>query len=504
MAEVTEPLRLEARDVRVSFGSTVALDGVDLQIRPGEVHALIGENGAGKSTLMKVLAGAIEPNSGQLFLDGSPYKPGNPMDARRAGVAMIYQELSLAPHLSVEENVFLGMEPVARGMLGRKEMRERAEAALKQLGHGDIHPGTIVNRLSISVQQLVEIARAIALGCRVLILDEPTSSLTREDVEQLFALIRDLKSRNYAIIYISHFIEEIQRIADRFTVLRDGKTVGGGEMDSTPPEQIVALMVGRDVSDIYPRSKRTVGEMLLSVTDLSSNNRLEAATLNVHRGEVLGIAGLMGSGRTELLRAVFGLDDVTSGQIRVLTSDGFATPSQRWRQGAGMVSENRKEEGLALNLSIAENLVLPHPVKVEKNGLLRPSLMAEEGRKWIEALAVRCRDAQQAIGNLSGGNQQKVALARLLYRDADLYLLDEPTRGIDVGSKVQIYGLIDKLACENKAVVIVSSYLPELLGICDRIAVMCKGRLGLAREAKTVDEHSLMLEATAVETAGAA
>ncbi|MGH9551385.1 MAG: sugar ABC transporter ATP-binding protein, partial [Terriglobales bacterium] len=362
---------------------------------------------------------------------------------------------------------------------------------------------TVVNRLAISVQQLVEIARAIALGCRVLILDEPTSSLTGEDVEHLFQVIKELKERDYAIIYISHFIEEIQRIADRFTVLRDGKTVGGGEMAQTAPEEIVALMVGRDVKEIYPRSPRPTGEVALSINNLSADNRLEEATLSLRRGEVVGVAGLMGSGRTELLRAIFGLDQVLSGEIRVFQYEGPATPAQRWKQGVGMVSENRKEEGLALNMSIAENLILPMPARIESHGMISPGRMKEAARQWIDTLSVRCHEPMQPVGSLSGGNQQKVAIARLLYRDADVYLLDEPTRGIDVGSKVQIYGLIDRLACDNKAVVIVSSYLPELLGICDRIAVMCKGRLGPARPVAEVDEHSLMVEATALEVAGA-
>ena len=489
-----ELLRMEG--VRKRFGATVALDGVDLTVRAGEVLALVGENGAGKSTLMKVLSGAHRPDEGRMWLNDEPYAPTHPLEARHAGVSMIYQELSLARHLTVMENIVLGMEPTAGPFVKWTEVRRRAVEAMAQLGRGDIPPERQVHKLSIAEQQLVEIARAVAVGASVLVLDEPTSSLARNDIERLFELVRRLKTQGLGIIYISHFLEEVRALSDRFTVLRDGKSVGSGDTATTPNERIIALMVGRDVKDLYPRSARTAGEAVLELSDLAGSVKPTNASLTLHRGEVLGIAGLIGAGRTELLRAIFGLDPVRSGRIKLKAHSGPATPAQQWSRGLGMVSEDRKMEGLALSLSIADNVTLSSLAAVVK-----PSAQVAASRQWIGKLAIRCREPQQAVGDLSGGNQQKVAIARLLHHGVDVLLLDEPTRGIDVGSKAQIYQLIDELACAGKAVLIVSSYLPELLGVCDRIAVMCKGRLHPARPVAEINEHEIMLEATATKEA---
>jgi len=390
------------------------------------------------------------------------------------------------------ENILLGMEPTAGPLVKWREVRGRASAALAQLGRGDIPLDRPVADLSIASQQMVEIARAVAIGCRVLVLDEPTSSLTRPDIRHLFDLVRRLRAQGLAIVYISHFLEEVKEISDRFTVLRDGKSVGGGATREATPGQIVALMVGRDVEDLYPRSARKTGDVVLEVNGLAGRGRKPAsATLQLRRGEVMGVAGLIGAGRTELLRTVFGLAPVRGGSVRVASFSGTARPRERWRQGVGMVSEDRKQEGLALNLSIADNLTLS-----SLGVLVSPSGQRRASEGWIGKLAVRCRSPQQPVGALSGGNQQKVAIARLLHHGVDVLLLDEPTRGIDVGSKAQIYRIIDELACAGKAVLMVSSYLPELLGVCDRIAVMCRGVLGPARPVAEVDEHQIMQEAT--------
>jgi len=487
--------RLVMRGVRKRFGATQALDGVDLVVQPGEVHALLGQNGAGKSTLMKVLSGAIQPDSGEMRIDGAPYAPAEPLDARRAGVAMIYQELSLAPHLTVAENILLGLEPtrLGLGVVDRRAMRQRALRALEELHHPRIQPEAVVGGLSIATQQIVEIARAVAVGCRVLVLDEPTSSLAQADAEALFELVARLRQQGQAIVYITHFIEEAQRVADRFTVLRDGRTVGDGEMAATSVPAIVDLMVGRRVEQLYPRSARTPGEPLLEVTALRGVRKPARASFTLRRGEVLGIAGLMGAGRTELLRALAGLDEVVSGRVRLGVYSGPATPGQRWAQGMALLSENRKEEGLALNLSVADNLTLS-----KMPAVVRPSQRDPLVARWIARLDVRCQGPEQPIGELSGGNQQKVAIARLLYHGVDVLLLDEPTRGIDVASKAQIYDLIDGLVSRErppKAVIMVSSYLPELLGVCDRIAVMCRGRLGPARPTAEWNEQTLVHEA---------
>jgi ribose transport system ATP-binding protein len=486
--------RLEMRGVKKRFGATQALGGVDLTVLPGEVHALLGQNGAGKSTLVKILSGAYTPDEGELRLDGQAYRPASPLEGRRAGVAMIYQELSLAPHLTVAENILLGVEPSkAGGLIDWAELRARARAALAELHHPEISPDARVGALSIAAQQVVEIGRAIALGARVLVLDEPTSSLTQADAEALFALIDRLRSQGQAIIYITHFIEEAKRVASRFTVLRDGQTVGGGETAGTEVRQIVDLMVGRRMEQLYPRSPRKRGEPILEVSGLAGRDKPVEATFTLHRGEVLGLAGLVGAGRTELLRLIAGLDPARVGSVKMRGAVPGADVRARWADGVALVSENRKEEGLALGLSIADNLTLSKMPFVVK-----PSERVPLVSRWIDRLRIRCQGGDQRIGDLSGGNQQKVAIARLLHHGVDVLLLDEPTRGIDVGSKAQIYELIDELCTrEDKAVIMVSSYLPELLGVCDRIAVMCRGRLGPAHDVAGLTEQDLVRAAAA-------
>lgn len=495
--------RLRMQGINKRFGATIALQDVSIEVASGQILALVGENGAGKSTLMKVLSGAIKAEAGQMWLDGEPYSPSNPLEARQAGVAMIYQELSLTPHLSVEENIMLGTEPSTMGIVRWSQVRRRAIEAIKEFDNPELTPEARVSKLSVGSQQLVEIARALATGCRVLVLDEPTSSLTRQDVERLFEIIERLKQQGKAIVYISHFIEEVRRVADKVTVLRDGQVAGGSAVDDISNEQIIALMVGRQVEELYPRSQRKRGEIVLEVKDLAGAEKPLSASLELHRGEVVGIAGLIGAGRTELLRSLFGLDPVHSGQIKLGIYTGPASPAQRWAQGAGILSEDRKEEGLALALSIAENVTLSRLKGFGPLGMVLPSRQNAAADRWIEKLGIRCRDVRQSVLSLSGGNQQRVALARLLQHDVDVFLLDEPTRGIDVAAKALIYKLIDELATgspaegrEPKAVLMVSSYLPELLGVCDRVAVMCRGRLGPTRPIGETDEHKLMLEAT--------
>ncbi len=496
--EALEP-RLVMRGIRKTFGPTIALGRVDLEVLPGEVHALVGENGAGKSTLMKILSGAHAPDSGEMRLDGQLYHPKNPLDARGRGVGMIYQELSIAPHLTVEENIVLGMEPSFGPFVDRKAMRARALEALSYFDHPDLRPDALAGTLSVSALQLVEIGRSLAMGCKLLVFDEPTSSLAQKDIERLFLLIDRLKAQGISIIYISHFLEEVKRLASRLTVLRDGSVVGTREVANTSPEEVVAMMVGRDVEDLYPRSERTPGEMLLEISNLSGKQKPESVSINLHRGEVIGIAGLVGSGRTEFLRALFGLDPVKAGEVRMAGESGLTSPRKRWQQRIGLLSENRKEEGLALSLSIADNVTLTCLERFGSAGMVSPKKQAAATSRWIERLGIKCQGPNQAIGGLSGGNQQKAAFARLLEHDVDVLLLDEPTRGIDIAAKARIYDAINEVVTDKtrpRAVIMISSYLPELFGVCDRIAVMSQGRLTRAVPIEKITPHDVMLVAT--------
>ena len=480
-------------NVQKRFGATKALKGVDLEVAPGEVLALIGENGAGKSTLMKVLSGALEPDGGALELDGAPFAPANPLAARAQGIGMIYQELNLAPHLTVAENIVLGAEPRRFGWVDRKRRDREAAAALAELNHTDLSLDAPVYTLSVAEQQVVEIARALRYDARLLIMDEPTSSLTRSDVERLFDAIRKLRARGVSIIYISHFLEECQEIADRYTVLRDGLSVGTGPMGEVDAPSLVRLMVGRDLGDIYPQKQHEIGAPVLELRDLKGRHKPASVSLTLHAGEVLGIAGLVGAGRTETLRAVFGLDAVADGAIYVHEREhSHAPPSQRLAEGIGFLSENRKEEGLMLNQSLADNLTMTRMQPFTKLGLIDEGRQRHTARDWIDRLAVRAEGPDQPIYQLSGGNQQKVAFGRLLYHKADILLLDEPTRGIDVGSKAQLYRLIVELAAAGKAIIFVSSYLPELLGICDTIGVMCRGHLAAVRPTAAWTEEAIL------------
>jgi ribose transport system ATP-binding protein len=489
--------RLTMTGIRQRYGSTVALAGVDLELRPGEVHALVGENGAGKSTLMKVLSGAVSPDAGAMTLDGSDYTPTGPHVARQRGVAMIYQELTLCPHLSVEANVMLGLEQTRFGFLRKTEHERRVREALTLLLHPEIQPDAPVAGLSVAAQQLVEIARALILDVRVLVLDEPTSSLTREDSQRLFDLMRRLKERGVTVVYISHFLEEVQAVADRFTVLRDGQTVGGGDVRDFSSDRIIELMVGRSLTEQFPKVPHESGEVALELKDVAGLELPKGVSLQLHRGEILGIAGIVGAGRTELLRAIFGLDAVRSGQLIVKSIGSLlATPRQRIDEGLGLLSEDRKGEGLTLTQSITDNLTYSRLQPYSVLGWLQLGKRRAAASGWLTKLNVRCAGPEQAVGELSGGNQQKVALGRLLHQQADILLLDEPTRGVDVGSKAEIYRLIGELAAQGKAILVVSSYLPELFGVCDTLAVMARGRLSEVRPVSAWTPEQVMVQAT--------
>ena len=475
-----------------------------MTVEPGEIHALIGENGAGKSTLMRVLSGVHAPDAGTMEIDGEAFCPADPLEARRRGVAMIYQELALAPHLPVTANILLGVEParqgrLARGWLGRGwldhgEAARLAGQALATLGHAEISLEAPTGTLSAGAQQIVEVARALVTRAKIVVFDEPTSSLTRRDSEKLFEVIRTLSRRGVAVVYISHFLEEVEEIAHAMTVLRDGRPAGSGKTGQTPRRRIIQWMVGRELKEMFPRVPHEPGEPILELDGLTAEGAGPAG-LTLHRGEIFGIAGLIGSGRTELLRALFGLSDIREGHIRLAGFEGPASPAERLRQGAGFLSEDRKNEGLAMSRSVEENLVLSRLTPYSTRGWLDNGAISRAAAEWVEKLGVKTESVGASLHSLSGGNQQKVQLARLLHHDCDVLLLDEPTRGIDVASKVVIYEWIGRLAAAGKAVLFVSSYIPELLGICDRIAVMSRGRLGQAAPAEEWEEHTIMLAA---------
>jgi ribose transport system ATP-binding protein len=490
------PPRLRVTGVRKSYGPTHALRGVDLELLPGEVHALVGENGAGKSTLMKVLSGAEQPDAGTLTLDGAPYAPAGPQDARRRGVGMIYQELAVCPDLSVEANVLLGQESAGFGFLRKEADRKKVRDALALLGHPEIDPLASVAALNPAGRQVVEIARALLTDVKLLVLDEPTSALTQEDAKRLFDLVRRLKARGVTVVYISHFLEEIEAVADRFTVLRDGLAVGGGTVGEVPRAKIIEMMVGRAVGEQYPQTPRAKGEPILELNDLCGDPLPDGVTFGLRRGEILGIAGIVGSGRTELLRALYGLDPVRRGTVKLkAVVSPYAEPSARIKQGVGMLSEDRKTEGLALELSIADNVTLSRL----GSGFLSRSGLASAVSGVLTRLGVKYRDAGQAVGELSGGNQQKVALGRLFHQGADVLLLDEPTKGVDVGSKAEIYRQIGAAAAGGAAVLVVSSYLPELFGVCDTLAVMCRGKLTAPRPVSDWTPEAAIAAATGAD-----
>jgi ribose transport system ATP-binding protein len=467
------------------FGPTIALDQVHLRLEHGEVHALIGENGAGKSTLMNVLAGLVKPDSGKIEIGGELYAPTSSLDARRHGIALIHQELSLFPHLSVAENIMMGFEPSKRGLLDRRRLQQRTAEVLETFHHPEIRPETRVATLSIAARQIVEICRAIASRARIILMDEPTSSLQREDVDHLFSLIRKFRDQGISVIYISHFLEEVRQIASAYTVLRDGRSVATGKIDSVFDEELIAQMVGRPIENLFPvRTHLPHSETVFTVRDLNAPPLLKEANFELRRGEILGIAGLMGSGRTQVIRAIFGLERAKGGTIDLKgrsLSASRGTPATRLLQSLGYLSEDRKGEGLAVNLSVADNVTMTRFSSCARWGWVSLTLQRRQANALAQAVGVKSRTVQQPVNTLSGGNQQKVALARLLHQDADILLLDEPTRGIDIGSKAVVYRTIADCAAKGKAVLMVSSYLPELFGLCDRLAVMSRGRLSPAR-----------------------
>ena len=468
---------LEVHQIGKSFPAVRALDGVSLRVGAGEVVGVIGENGAGKSTLMKILAGIEQPDEGSLVLEGRPYAPRSAREATEAGVAMIHQELNLAGALSAAENIVLGREPRRWGFIRRAAMRAEATRRLAEVG-ASIDPDATVGDLPVAQQQLVEIAKALSQQSKVLILDEPTAVLSERETRRLFELVRRLAAAGTAIVYISHLLPEVRSLCDRIAVLRDGRIVAETTPAESDAHRLAALMVGRELADVYPpRSPRPVAPARIAVRGAAISGHVHEASFEIAPGEILGLAGLVGSGRTELAEAVAGLRRLRSGEVLL---DGAAvrlrSPRQALDRGVAYVSEDRKGRGVFVELACAENLTLPN---LAAYGAFAPSRRreAESTRSWIRTLDIRCPDASAPMRTLSGGNQQKFAVASRLDVKPTVLLLDEPTRGVDVGAKRELYHLIAKLAADGLACLVISSELPELIGLCHRIAVMRQGRI---------------------------
>ena len=481
MSEAGPAPLLKITGLGKAFPGVVALSDVDFNLRAGEVHALVGENGAGKSTLSKIIAGIASPDGGVMTFNEQAYAPANRTEAEHRGVRIVLQELNLIGTLSVAENIFFDSMPHRWGVINYGAMNLAAREIMAQVGLGAIDPARAVNSLGVGQQQMVEIAAGLSRRCSVLILDEPTASLTDAETELLFAQIRKLKEQGVAIIYISHRLEEIRRIADRITILRDGRVVATGEVSGMGIPEIIRLMVGRDFDQTALRRAKPTGEVVMRVSHLRSGEAVQDVNFELHRGEILGVAGLMGSGRTETVRAIFGADRAEGGEIFLggtATPVVMRSPREAVRRGIALLTENRKEQGLLLPMPIRTNITLTCLQAVSRLGgwiVRRQEETAAE--RYIRALSVRCSSAEQLVGQLSGGNQQKVVMAKWLFRDCDILIFDEPTRGIDVGAKFEIYQLLDELTQKGKAVIVVSSDLLELMAICDRIAVMSAGRL---------------------------
>jgi ribose transport system ATP-binding protein len=463
-----------------SFPGVQALEEVNLDLRQGEVHALVGENGAGKSTLARIIAGAEIPDSGQMRFFGKPYRPDNRSDAESSGVRMIMQELHLIPTLTVAENILINKLPHKFGIIDYEKLNGLALEVMMQVGLGDIDPATPVRFLGTGQQQLVEIAAGLSQRCRILIMDEPTASLTDTETELLFAQIRRLKADGVGIIYISHRIEEVARITDRVTVLRDGKVIATHPAGELSVNGIIRMMVGRDLEHQRLRHLVTSREVALRVVGLTRAAKVKDVSFEVHKGEILGVAGLMGSGRTEMVRALFGADGCDSGETYLGESKRLLKirrPKDAVRNGIALLPEDRKEQGLLLRLPVRVNISVTRLSSVSRFGWINISKEKNIADKYTDALSIRCSSGEQIVGELSGGNQQKVVIAKWIHRDADIFFFDEPTRGIDVGAKLEIYQLLADLAEKGKAVIVISSDLMELMAVCDRIMVMSAGRI---------------------------
>ncbi len=480
------------------FPGVLALDDVSLSVKKGEVHALLGENGAGKSTLMKILSGAYQKDEGDILIEGQPVQIRSSSDAKALGISIIYQELNLIEQLTVAENIFMG-DPIMRNpaMVNWQAMTRKAQDLLDELGI-DINARSLIRNLGVAHKQMVEVAKALSIQSRILIMDEPTAPLTSREIDTLFATIRMLKARGVSIIYISHRLEEVKEICDRATIMRDGRNVAVVEVADTSIDEIIRYMVGRKLEEKFPKIHIPLGEELFRVENISAGKLVRDVSFSVKSGEILGIAGLVGAGRTETARAIFGMDKKLSGQVYVAGKPvSIERPLDAIRAGIGFVTEDRKEEGLVLTMNVGNNITLATLKEFMSMGKLNLSRERGMVKEYIGKLNIKTPSHLQIARNLSGGNQQKVVLAKWLLSKSRVFIFDEPTRGIDVGAKIEVYNIINELISSGAAVIMISSELPEIMGMSDRVAVMHQGRItGILPNDNTLTQETILLYAT--------
>jgi ribose transport system ATP-binding protein len=485
------------KNISKKYPGVLALDKVSFEVEQGEVHALVGENGAGKSTLMKILTGVRIPDQGEIVYRNESIKIHNPRDARNLGISIIYQEFNLLPHLTVAQNIFIGREPRKKPsfLLDEKELNRRAQEILDSL-HLYIKPTEKIANLTVACQQMVEIVKALSVKSEILVMDEPTAALTEHEIEELFRVILKLKAQGVGIIYISHRLEELEHIADRVTVMRDGRYIDTVKYAETDINQLITMMVGRSITEIFPVRKAKIGNVALRVENLTEKKKLKDISFELHSGEVLGVAGLMGAGRTEMARAIFGADPVDSGNVYIHGKGiRINSPHQAIEHGIGYLTEDRKKDGIALGLSVENNILLASiPQFTNRFGLVQEGRTEKKANNLVSALKIKTPSLEQKAEFLSGGNQQKLIIARWLCRNSRVLIFDEPTRGIDVGAKLEIYELINQLTEEGVAIIMISSELPEILGMSDRILVMHAGRIaGVLSRSEATQEKIIYL-----------
>jgi len=481
------------RHITQEFPGVLALDDVQFELQAGEVHVLLGENGAGKSTLVKILSGAHVRSSGEILIEGMAVDLATPRQAQALGISIIYQELNLIPQLSAAANIFLGREPQrAAGILQQKKLIGDAQALLDQL-HTGVDAKSRVQDLSVGQQQMVEVAKALSLHARILIMDEPTSALTEQEIQELFNLIRRLKAQGVAIIYISHRLEELYEIGDRVTILRDGKYIATHRLTEISKSELIRLMVDRDLGDHFPKAHVQAGEEMLRIENVSRRPVLHDISFSLHRGEVVGLSGLLGSGRTELARVLFGADRADGGSVYIRGEKvKLKNPAAAIQKQVAYLSEDRKSQGLVLNLPVLDNICLSSLDRFSRLGWVSLKQETEAATDYIDKLRIRTPHLRQQVRYLSGGNQQKVVISKWLCSQARILIFDEPTRGIDVGAKVEIYQLINQLAADGAAILMISSDLPEILGMSDRILVMCRGRIAAEFSAAAATQEKIL------------